>query len=209
MDHPNRRDTRSALIEAAERLLATRGFGGVTAVEITKEANARNNSAVRYHFGSMENLIRAVFESRLEALDAVRMEQLSALDQTDAGEDLPRLIDVMIRPLIDACRTESGRRYVRILNQLTTDPRFDLEELVGDRRPKSIAILTERIEHLLANLPVDIRKARLRQLNSIAATLLADHARQIERGVALNNDQAVREAAVTLAAFLTAPHGPL
>lgn len=59
MELSSRKDTRAALIEAAERLLATRGFGGVTAMEITKEANAWNTSAVRYNFGSW-----------LEALDA-------------------------------------------------------------------------------------------------------------------------------------------
>ena len=41
------KNTKSELIEAAERLLATRGIGAVTAMEIIKDANARDFLRVR------------------------------------------------------------------------------------------------------------------------------------------------------------------
>ena len=43
--------TRSAILAAAERLYADRGFGDVTLRDIVAEANV-NLAAVNYHFGS-------------------------------------------------------------------------------------------------------------------------------------------------------------
>ncbi|MEM1194986.1 MAG: helix-turn-helix domain-containing protein [Pseudomonadota bacterium] len=208
MEQSSRKDTRAALIEAAERLLATRGFGGVTAVEITKEASARNTSAVRYHFGNMENLIRAVFESRLEALDSYRMKRLSALDKDGRGYNLYDLVDLIMHPLMEACDHASGRRYALILSQLTTDPRFDFEEWAGDHEPKSLAMIKDRMQRCLGDLPPTILSARLRRLNIVAAGLLADYARQVEKGAAPNVGEATDEVTVALAAFLAAPIAP-
>lgn len=50
-------ETRRAIIEAAGRLFADRGFSGVTAREVAGEA-AVALSAIPYHFGSMEALYR-------------------------------------------------------------------------------------------------------------------------------------------------------
>ena len=48
--------TRSAILAAAERLYADRGFGDVTLRDIVAEANV-NLAAVNYHFGSKDELV--------------------------------------------------------------------------------------------------------------------------------------------------------
>src|SRR5262245_54342483 len=53
-------ETRAALIEAAERLMAERGVYAVDLKEIMTVAGARNRSAVQYHFGGREGLVRAI-----------------------------------------------------------------------------------------------------------------------------------------------------
>ena len=40
----------AALVRACERLVAERGFKGVTASEVVRLAEQRNNSAIAYHF---------------------------------------------------------------------------------------------------------------------------------------------------------------
>src|SRR5229473_364716 len=51
--------TRNAILAAAERLYADRGFGDVTLRDIVAEANV-NLAAVNYHFGSKDELIAAL-----------------------------------------------------------------------------------------------------------------------------------------------------
>ena len=59
--------TRSAILAAAERLYADRGFGDVTLRDIVAEANV-NLAAVNYHFGSKDDIVEAVVEEAIEGL---------------------------------------------------------------------------------------------------------------------------------------------
>ena len=57
------------LIETAERLFAERGVNAVSLREIGAEAGQRNTGAVRYHFGTKEALVNAVFEHRMTPIN--------------------------------------------------------------------------------------------------------------------------------------------
>ncbi len=62
-------DTKTALLEAAKRLVAERGYAG-TSVRDLAAASGANLAAVSYHFGSREELLnQAVLESFLEWTD--------------------------------------------------------------------------------------------------------------------------------------------
>jgi AcrR family transcriptional regulator len=50
------------IVLAAERLFAERGLDGVSLREIGAAVGNANNSAVQYHFGSKDQLVRAIFE---------------------------------------------------------------------------------------------------------------------------------------------------
>ena len=51
---------RRSLVAAGERLFAERGIRAVSLREINKAAGQRNSSALHYHFGSREGLLRAL-----------------------------------------------------------------------------------------------------------------------------------------------------
>ena len=57
-------DTRTRLLDAAERLFAERTYSETSLRAITTAAGA-NLAAVNYHFGSKERLFRAVFHRRV------------------------------------------------------------------------------------------------------------------------------------------------
>lgn len=200
------RDTKAELIEAAERLLATRGIGAVTAMEVIKDANARNASAVRYHFGSLENLIRAVFEKRVSEIDQDRLLHISRLDELGQGHDLKMLLDVIARAPLESCETEGGQFYAQFLAQLFADPRFDIEDLLADFLPESMRLVRERIAQILAEYPQECLDDRIRRLNTIAISLVADYARRKTSGTAPTIKVAAGEIANCLAAFLNAPY---
>jgi AcrR family transcriptional regulator len=71
-------DTRQRLLDAAERLFAAEGFHNTSVRAVTSEAQA-NLAAVKYHFGSKEALLEAVFERRLVPLNQLRRERLEAV----------------------------------------------------------------------------------------------------------------------------------
>ena len=76
--------TRSAILAAAERLYADRGFGDVTLRDIVAEANV-NLAAVNYHFGSKDELIAELFVTRSLATNRERLNELKAAEEQGGG----------------------------------------------------------------------------------------------------------------------------
>lgn len=205
MQEPKRHDTKMALMRAAERLFAQRGLGGVSVRDITLAAGARNQSALHYHFGGMDELVREVFAHRYRAIEDTRRKRLAEIDAQGAGSDLGILMEAAVGPLFEACLDDDGRLYARFCVQLTTDPRFDLLQLVRDTAMQSATSLRDRIREVLPDLPEDVLRTRQRRLFTISLVLMADYAGLIEDGTAPPVDLATREAASTLSGFLQAP----
>ena len=198
------KDTRAALINAAERLFAEKGVGTVSARDIARAAAARNESAVQYHFGSVDSLIRAVISDRARQIDEARLATLAELDAAGDGTNMLKLIEAAIAPVMRACDDENGLLVMLFLVQLTADPRFNIEEIVADAIPDSISILTDRIRTLLHHLPSETRDRRMRMMSIIGINIAADHARLLKHGRAPNIDQAIEEAVVSMSGFLQA-----
>lgn len=80
--------TRTALLNAARRLFARRGYDGASIRAITRDAHA-NLGAVTYHFGSKHGLYHAVLEEVLSPLgariEAAAGREGTALARVDAG----------------------------------------------------------------------------------------------------------------------------
>jgi AcrR family transcriptional regulator len=91
--------TRERLLEVAERLFAERGVHGVSLREIGATAGQRNTGAVRYHFGSKEALVDAVFRHRMEPINARRSALLAELDAAGRGTELRDLAEAVLHPL--------------------------------------------------------------------------------------------------------------
>src|SRR5439155_719813 len=89
--------TRSAILAAAERLYADRGFGDVTLRDIVAEANV-NLAAVNYHFGSKDDLIAELFVTRSIATirESERLTKLSEgqCDLDDVEDVVARVVGV-------------------------------------------------------------------------------------------------------------------
>src|SRR5258707_6091859 len=88
--------TRSAILAAAERLYADRGFGDVTLRDIVAEANV-NLAAVNYHFGSKDELIAELFVTRSIAGNRQRLNELKAAEEAGGGR---AGIDAILRALV-------------------------------------------------------------------------------------------------------------
>ena len=95
-----RSDTKAALIRSAERLFAEKGIGTVSVKEITLAAGARNPSAVHYHFGTIEALIKEAFLERYHRIEHERLVRLSKVDVANSDARLFALIQAAVAPIL-------------------------------------------------------------------------------------------------------------
>src|ERR1700759_1035957 len=90
--------SKDALLDAAERLIAERGFD-VPLRAIAQAAGQRNNSAVNYHFRTRQDLVDAVVARRLLPMELERERMLGELSESDA-DDVHALMRVLVLPLL-------------------------------------------------------------------------------------------------------------
>jgi AcrR family transcriptional regulator len=111
--------TRAAILNAAERLYAERGFGDVTLRDIVAAADV-NLAAVNYHFGSKDELIAELYVTRSLATNRERLNELKAAEAAGGGR---AGIDVVLRALVgpplrgclgpDRQRSDAARFMIR------------------------------------------------------------------------------------------------
>ena len=94
--------TRTAILAAAERLYADRGFGDVTLRDIVAEANV-NLAAVNYHFGSKDELIAELFVTRSLALNRERLRELRAAENGGGRASVADILRALVGPSLRGC----------------------------------------------------------------------------------------------------------
>ena len=91
--------TKGAVLAAAERLFAVRGFQNVSVRDITAEAGV-NLASVNYHFGVALGLSKPITVSAAEAAEALARASVSASKML--ARAMPSLDPKGCRPTIDA-----------------------------------------------------------------------------------------------------------
>jgi AcrR family transcriptional regulator len=95
--------TRTAILNAAERLYAERGFGDVTLRDIVAAADV-NLAAVNYHFGSKDELIAELFVSRSLATNRERLNQLKMAEAAGDGRaSIESVLRALVGPTLRGC----------------------------------------------------------------------------------------------------------
>src|SRR3981189_2243952 len=94
--------TRSAILAAAERLYADRGFGDVTLRDIVAEANV-NLAAVNYHFGSKDELIAELFVTRSPATNRGLNDRKAAEEKGGGRAPLEAILHALVGPPLRGC----------------------------------------------------------------------------------------------------------
>jgi AcrR family transcriptional regulator len=95
--------TRIAILSAAERLYADRGFGDVTLRDIVAAADV-NLAAVNYHFGSKDELIAELFVTRSIQTNRERLNELKAAEEAGGGRaDIDAILHALVGPTLRGC----------------------------------------------------------------------------------------------------------
>ena len=129
-------DTKERLLDAAERLLAERGFEGTSLRAVTQAAGT-SVSAAHYHFGSKEELLRATLLRRVEPMNQRRLACLDDLEDAAGGAPLSveAILDAFLRPLF-AARAARG--------EASSDVRFVAARLYSDP-PELVSALKQEL----------------------------------------------------------------
>ncbi|NPU63481.1 TetR/AcrR family transcriptional regulator [Bradyrhizobium sp. 83012] len=102
--------TRTAILVAAERLYAERGFSDVTLRDIVAAANV-NLAAVNYHFGSKDELIAELFVTRSIALNRERLRELRAAEDAGGGRaEIGAILRALVGPILRGCLGPANQR---------------------------------------------------------------------------------------------------
>ena len=95
--------TRTAILNAAERLYAERGFSDVTLRDIVGEAGV-NLAAVNYHFGSKDELIAELYVTRSIATNRIRLAELKAAEDAGGGRaPIEAVVRALVGPTLRGC----------------------------------------------------------------------------------------------------------
>jgi AcrR family transcriptional regulator len=164
------------LLLAAERLFARHGIDGVSLRQIAAEAGSSNNSAVRYHFGTKNDLLAAIFSFRLGELQHRR----ALLAERADPDDLRAHVDAHILPLLELAESPQSH-YVSFVEQLQ---RSGAEDVLVDQRAvrRSNAEFVAAMRRLLPDLPEPARTLRIEQAQDLGLHLAAERERAVSRG---------------------------
>jgi AcrR family transcriptional regulator len=125
-------DTRTQILDAAERLFAERGYRGTSIRAITDLAGA-NLAAVGYHFGSKAKLLAAVARRVIEPITAAQTAGLDRLLARIPDPPVAELVEAFAGPLFDEMPAgdEGGARTSRLIVTILSDPAEEVRAWTG------------------------------------------------------------------------------
>jgi len=157
-----------------------RGVDNVTINDISQASGHRNRSAVQYHFGSRDAVIKAVIGRSMDPIDAERNLLLDHLEATGAPLTTRGVLEIVVRPLARQLHTPEGRRYVRIGAQLINHPRFITDASQTITVNTSITRCAAYILPSLDHLPTPVIAERTSQVTSFIIRACGDQSRLMD-----------------------------
>jgi AcrR family transcriptional regulator len=142
--------TRAKIIKAASRAFAQHGYEGASIRIIVGQADV-NQAAINYHFGSKEELYRAVLQTALRVLmkDDDTASNPSALSREAA---LRRFVRQQLRPMIGR---DNRSEYVRIFNWETLRPSPAFRKFMAKEAAPFFSIAADLVRRFLPSEATD------------------------------------------------------
>ena len=175
--------TRERLLDVAEGLLSTRSINGVWFREIRIAAGQRNTSALQFHFGDREGLLKALSDRHGPRLQGMLVTRYDEMVREGLEDDSRSLIEVFVRPTIDYVFIgPSERAWIRILAELAARPELDVHDFVHNTTPEAIDTGTRLLDQLEAMMPRRLGFDRLMMVTNAVLHVCADRARVEDSG---------------------------
>lgn len=170
---------RQALLDSAEELFAQHGIDAVSNRRIAEHAGNSNHSAVNYHFGGRDELIRAMLLRFADDTHA-RRQELVAMLGPEPG--LRELLSCLVVPFTDQLASMPAPSWrARFLRQMRSGP--SMTEVVAATITSDPVVedLISRTRALLTEIPPSVLIGRSWILGRIVTDGCADYEERIER----------------------------
>lgn len=151
-DRRERLSTRNAVLDAAGRVFAERGFAEATSKEICQLAGA-NSAAVNYYFGGKEKLYEEVL------IEAHRqMSDLEELDKIIASHLPPEeKLRTFLESMLQTATASSELWGIKIfLRELASPSSFVVQNIITTALPKALKLRS--LIHEVTGLPINSKK---------------------------------------------------
>ena len=125
-------DTKTRILDTAERLFAQKGFDAVSLRNIIASAGV-NLAAVHYHFGSKQALIHAVIARRLRPINEERLAKLADARANTSRQSmkLERVLECLFRPLFRVqADPKAGPTFARLIGRVMGERNEGLQKFM-------------------------------------------------------------------------------
>jgi|HubBroStandDraft_2_1064218.scaffolds.fasta_scaffold458281_1 AcrR family transcriptional regulator len=141
-----KQDTKSRILDAAEKLFGLNGFEATSLRDITAEAQV-NLAAVNYHFQSKDSLIDAVLARRIEPVNRRRFEML---DAAGPSPTLEQILEAFMLPVLD----QDLSSVVPLMGRMMSDPTQFVERVFKKYFGPVSQRIREELHKQLPDLPL-------------------------------------------------------
>ncbi|MGG2461471.1 TetR/AcrR family transcriptional regulator [Streptomyces sp. RGM 3693] len=172
--------TREVIMAAAVRLFAEHGLAEVSSRQISEAAGQGNNTAVGYHFGTRNDLVRAIIRKHAEATERIRQRMLGEIGESN---DVRGWVSCLVRPTSEHLATlGSPSWYARFAVQVMSDPvlRVIIEDEALTRAPLRQTL--DGLGRCLPELPAHARAERAAMMRHLIMHTYAERERALAAG---------------------------
>jgi len=117
--------TQLELMYAAEILFGQKGINNTSHRDIINLTRQKNISAITYHFGGIDGIVKSLLEIRMSSVDADREKKYNQIIGNDNINN-DSLMDAYIDPLYERCfQNKDCKNYIYFLKHLVSDYDFE------------------------------------------------------------------------------------
>jgi len=139
-------DTKSRILDSAERLFGMNGFDGTSLRDITTAADV-NLAAINYHFQSKDSLIDAIVARRIEPVNKKRFEML---DAAGLHPSLEQILTAFMAPVMQV----KADAVVPLIGRILSNPELFVERVFHKHLAPVSQRFVEALSKALPELPL-------------------------------------------------------
>jgi AcrR family transcriptional regulator len=186
----SRTDTKTRILDAAEKLFAERGFSETSLRLITSKAEV-NLASVNYHFGSKKELIRAVLARYLDVFMPSAASEIKRLNKASEQASLNEIFSSLIKPLLELNKVRNGGTiiFLQLLGRGYIESQGHLRWFITTHYGEHLAAFVQAVKVSAPHIPaaemfwrlhftlgtIVFTMASADALNDIAATEYGEH----------------------------------
>ncbi len=195
-------DTKTKILDAAERLFSQQGYSGTSIRQIISEAGV-NLAAIHYHFGTKSALVNQIFARKIVLVNQERLQLLDRLEAAIRNGPLPveKVLEALLLPVFMASKRNPD--FIKLIG------RFHGEGLIPRIALRHFEVIASRFyaafERALPMLSAQERIMRIYCAIGATAQILLVFPDELQKIVCAPSERIARQLIVFLNAGFGAP----